>query len=61
MSIETLEAKKLQDAIVKAMAAYFEYLERNGLIWDGEYDLYDEGGTPLERASTPTSAFSEIM
>jgi hypothetical protein len=36
---ETQEANALQMEICKAVAAYYDYLDRQGLIYDGERDL----------------------
>jgi hypothetical protein len=36
---ETPEAQALQEAICKAISAYWDYLERRGLIYDDKRDL----------------------
>jgi hypothetical protein len=38
---DSLEAEKLKDAIFSAVAAYSEFLEQQGVIWDDDADPDD--------------------
>jgi mannose/cellobiose epimerase-like protein (N-acyl-D-glucosamine 2-epimerase family) len=44
---KTEQARKLREAICVAMSAYWDYLEREGLIWNAE----DANGNPTEDAN----------
>jgi hypothetical protein len=41
---DTPEAKALQDAIVEAVRAYYEYLDRHGLFYDDDRNLVRASG-----------------